>query len=264
MPYAKILLAGHSGSGKTFTAARADSPFVLLFEPQGELACHAGYQSGERAGLPLEVHHCSVDSNGLKSALDSLALLSAPRTIVVDSLSAVQQSIVRSIAQGKSGSDPAAKMRTLTLPEWDLATKWLLNWLDRVLSVAHDVLVIVHAQRPESLLGSQLVLEPSLEGKRVNDFLHQRFTAVGLLHPIFDRTTRSTERVVVFDPAVELDGRLFRAKPGPGLRSVETPNPHLWISNMRRSVTGHDPSGPVPKIKISPLPAPQKVIARLP
>ena len=264
MPYAKILLAGHSGSGKTFTAAGADSPFVLLFEPQGELACLAGYQAGEGTGLPLLVRNCAVDRHGLESALKGLAELAGRHTLVVDSLSAVQQAIVRSIAQGKSSPDPSGKIRTLTLPEWDLATRWLLNWLDRVLATDNDVIVLAHAQRPEPRFGTHLVLEPALEGQRVNDFLHQRFTAVGLLHPIFHRSTHSTERVVVFDPAVELDGRVFRAKPGPGLRPVETPNPHLWILNMRRAMNGEPPSGDVPAVKRnSPSVAP-KVFARLP
>ena len=263
MPYAKILLAGHSGSGKTFTAAGADSPFVLLFEPQGELACHAGFHAGEGGTAPL-IRRCSVDRDGLEEALDALSQVESSHTLIVDSLSAVQQAIVRTIAQGKSSSDPAGRMRSLTLPEWDLATRWLLNWLDRVLATDNDVIVLAHAQRPEPRFGTHLVLEPALEGQRVNDLLHQRFTAVGLLHPIFDRTTHSTERVVVFDPVVELDGRVFRAKPGPGLRPVETPNPHLWILNMRRAMNGEPPSGDVPAVKRSSPSVAPKVFARLP
>ena len=111
------------------------------------------------------------------------------------------------------------------------------------------MIVLAHARRPERKSGGKIVLEPRLEGQRINDFLHQRFTAVGMLHRIFDRATQTTERVVVFDPVAEVDGRICLGKPGPGLRPVEYPEPAWWFENMELAMTGQPSPHPVPDLR---------------
>ena len=99
MAYGKILLAGHSGAGKSWSAAKAQTPYVLCFEPQGEMSAKAA-----SLGAAL-VRRCSLDLNGLRSgleALDEIRGLPATTTLVVDSLSAVQQACMREIAKTKT------------------------------------------------------------------------------------------------------------------------------------------------------------------
>ncbi|MAG27412.1 hypothetical protein CMI47_17915 [Candidatus Pacearchaeota archaeon] len=265
MPYAKICIAGHSGSGKTFTAAKAPYPFFLLFEPQGELSAKAGSAAAGEEPTHVGVRRCSLDLEGLQSSLDFIHKLDNPSsenlpldprtTIVIDSLSAVQQACMREIAKSKASKRVNhGLIRALNQDDWDLANRWLLHWLDQVLAVDYNVIVLVHARRPERKSGGKIVLEPRLEGQRINDFLHQRFTAVGMLHRIFDRATQTTQRVVVFDPVAEVDGRICLGKPGPGLRPVEHAEPAWWIETMQLAMTGQPSPHPAPDLR-PPLPA---------
>jgi len=216
-PWAKLLVFGAPGHGKTYSSVLGADACIAL-EPQGlPSACSAN------ADLKLVVPQAgNAEWSAFWRGLP--AKLAGHNVVVVDSLTEIHCRNLAAVAAHRVGGravETAAKAQPhekiifenkldLTEQDYGRAHRWTARQIQILEALPAHVIAIAHSRVSHSSGG--LKVSPYIGAKKINDafHLHRHFSAVGLLHcdGAGVRSVRWTSsRVKVNGKDVQVDGK---------------------------------------------------------
>lgn len=225
--YYKVLVYGHSGAGKTWLAASAPNPIVLLTEQNG-------LQSARLSNPDARVAYTSSidDVRDLAQAARS-GSLSGVDTIVIDGLTEIQR-LFKDEMLAQRGTDE------FSIAMWGELTEKMRRLLRLLRDVPYHVVCTALAET--EMEGEIRHVFPAFQGKKLYDEVMQYFNLVGYAYKVAKGD--SVEHVVMFDGPSR-----FAAKNCHPVRGTRPGPVSVWISELRGA-------GDAPRAIPTPAPTP--------
>lgn len=263
----KTLLFGLSGSGKSYTAAKAGGPAgskegrvaVLLLEPNGLASIRAANPHAivvtaydpKRYG---KVYVWEVVEEFIRDAMSGVLTAAGVTTIVVDSLTELQR-VWRDRCLIDDGVEhKRLALHKMTQQQWGTWTERFRRVLRTFRDLPMNVIAVCLVQNETDDDGNITAIVPAFEGKKLPNEVAQFFSAVGFC---FKREAKSvigegdaarTETKIEHKVCFQSGGKLV-VKPFPGLAAVEEPDPKVWHAKYLASL-----AEPVVAVAADPAP----------
>lgn len=262
----KTLLFGPSGSGKSYTAAKAGGPpgsgdrvAVLLLEPNGLASIRAANPHAivvtaydpKRYG---KVYVWEVVEEFIRDAMSGVLAAAGITTIVVDSLTELQR-----VWRDRCLLDDGVEHKRLahhkmTQQQWGIWTERFRRVLRTFRDLPMNVIAICLVQNETDDDGNITAIVPAFEGKKLPNEVAQFFSAVGFCfkrevkNVIGEGDAARTETKIEHKVCFQSGGKLV-VKPFPGLAAVEEPDPKVWRAKYLASL-----AEPVVAVAADPAP----------
>lgn len=207
----KCLVYGDSGAGKSFLAASAPNPLILLTEANGQASIMHSNPSADIIHINNDIMLGQV----LKDICDNPKDWEKYDTIVIDSLTEMQRLIKDRITnQGK---------KQMRLQDWGILADNMRALIRRIRTIQKNVVCLC-------LLETQLEeetgirhLKPAFEGKKTGGEIAQFFNFVGFLYTS-QETVKENETKTVRSLMVEGPSRVMCKPTYPLTGSIKDPN----------------------------------------
>ena len=164
----KGLIYGQSGAGKSYLAATAPKPLILLTEMNGQMSISHSNPNADIIHIP-----------NIKMLVDVLQDIEINpkkwkkyKTIVIDSITEMQRLIKDSIV-GPSGD--------MQIQHWSKLTKNFRNLIRKIRNLDKNVICIGLLETEIDESTGQRFVRPAFEGKKTGPEIAQYFNFVGLL-----------------------------------------------------------------------------------
>lgn len=232
----KLLVYGFSGAGKTHLVSQCEDAVVLLFEPQGFNTVRRS-NPGAIMVQNADGEPYIRDMNDFRRIMHSLmtgelaeevkkATGQEVKTIVIDSLTELQQVIRADIERGrKPGS-------TFTMQDWGELGKRVRSVLAMLRDLKYNVVVTALVEDRESEETNTVRKIPLLEGG-ARRFVNQHFNAVGYAYrsivEVSDEFPEGVRNLVLFSG----DDEHFATKSYGALSGAVDPHVNLWFEAIR-------------------------------
>jgi hypothetical protein len=145
----KVLVYGKSGTGKTTFACTFPKPYVFDFD-NGMLS-----QRGKSVEYDTFTNYAAFVQK-----LDTLEKQGGYETLVVDSVTTMQEYMMRDILQLNKRLEP-------TLHEWGRLVDGLQQLLGRMTKIAKHIVFVAHEQMIQDELTSEVWILPLIVGKKL-------------------------------------------------------------------------------------------------
>jgi hypothetical protein len=204
-----IGLYGDSGAGKTWLAASAPNPVVLLTEQNGEQSLRLSNPGASY----VVVSTAEEVRDFLRMAQDGTLAAEGFESIVLDGLTEIQQLIRDEIAARKGGDE-------FTIADWGELTDKMRKLMRLLRTLAGRYHVVCTMLAEEEFAGEVKHVRPAFQGRKLANEVMQFFSAVGY---VFKRPakgeTSGVEHVAMFDGPARIKSKnchpLRGARPGP-------------------------------------------------
>lgn len=250
----KTLLFGLSGSGKSYTAAKAGGPAgskegrvaILLLEPNGLASIRAANPHAivvtaydpKRYG---KVYVWEVVEEFIRDAMSGVLAAAGASTIVVDSLTELQR-VWRDRCLIDDGVEPKRlALHKMTQQQWGTWTERFRRVLRTFRDLPLNVIAVCLVQNETDDDGNITAIVPAFEGKKLPNEVAQFFSAVGFCFKREAKITTGegdaarTETKIEHKVCFQSGGKLV-VKPFPGLGAVEEPDPKVWHAKYLASL----------------------------
>jgi hypothetical protein len=202
-------LYGDSGAGKTWLAASAPRPVVLLTEQNGEQSLRL---SNPEASYVVAKTFEDV-RDFLRLAQDGSLREQGFESLVIDGLTEVQQLIRDEISARKGGDE-------FTIADWGELTDKMRKLMRLLRTLASRYHVVCTMLSEEEFAGEVKHVRPAFQGKKLANEVMQFFSAVGY---VFKRPAKGedsgVEHVAMFDGPSRIKAKnchpLRGSRPGP-------------------------------------------------
>lgn len=215
--HAKILIWGNSGAGKSWLAASAPKPLVILTEANGGVSIG---HSNKDADV------CVIDNATDLRDIVKMAKsgqLKQYKTLIFDSLTECQKLFKDEIVGNRDN---------LKIQEWGLLANRMLKFIRAIRDLPFHIVCTALADKNTDDQGAIVNNLPQFEGKKTANEIMQYFSAVGYLFStneiVNDQPTHI--RKVMFEPTNK-----WFVKPCHPLTNIENPNMTKIIKSI---VTG--------------------------
>jgi hypothetical protein len=262
--HTKMLLFGPSGSGKSYTAAKAggtsESPegrvAILLLEPNGLASIRASNRHAvvvtaydpKRYG---KVYAWEVVEQFIRDAMDGTLAAAGVKTIVVDSLTELQR-VWRDRCLIDDGVEPKRlALHKMTQQQWGVWTERFRRVLRTFRDLPMNVIAIALVQNETDDDGNITAIVPAFEGKKLPNEVAQFYSAVGYCFKkevkltLGEGEAQRTETKIEHRVLFQTGGKLV-VKPFPGLAAVEAPDPKIWHAKYLAALAVSD-ADPAPE-----------------
>lgn len=256
----KTLLFGLSGSGKSYTAAKAGGPAgskegrvaILLLEPNGLASIRAANPHAivvtaydpKRYG---KVFVWEVVEEFIRDAMSGVLAAAGVTTIVVDSLTELQR-VWRDRCLIDDGVEPKRlALHKMTQQQWGTWTERFRRVLRTFRDLPMNVIAVCLVQNETDDDGNITAIVPAFEGKKLPNEVAQFFSAVGFCFKrepkivVGEGDAAKTETKIEHKVCFQSGGKLV-VKPFPGLAAVEEPDPKVWHAKYLASLTQPAPA----------------------
>ncbi len=211
-------LYGDSGAGKTWLAAYAPKPVVLLTEKNGEQSLRL---SNPDASYVVATSAEQV-RDFLRLAQDGTLAEQGFETLVLDGLTEIHQLIRDEISARKGGDE-------FTLADWGELTGKMRKLMRLLRTLASRYHVVCTMLSEEEFAGEVKHVRPAFQGKKLANEVMQFFSAVGY---VFKRPVKGeesgVEHVAMFDGPARI-----KAKNCHPLRGTVAGPIDSWIEDLR-------------------------------
>lgn len=244
--HTKILLFGLSGSGKSYTAAKAGGApgsaegrvAILLLEPNGLASIRASNRHAivvtaydpKRYG---KVYVWEVVEQFIRDAMDGTLAAVGVTTVVVDSLTELQR-VWRDRCLVEDGVEmKRVALHKMTQAQWGTWTERFRRVLRTFRDLPMNLVSIALVQNETDDDGNITAIVPAFEGKKLPNEVAQFYSAVGYCFKKEIKVTtgegdaQRTETKIEHRVLFQTGGKLV-VKPFPGLAAVEAPDPKIW------------------------------------
>ena len=215
--HAKILIWGNSGAGKSWLAASAPKPLVILTEANG--AVSIGHSNKDADVVVID--NASDLRDIVKMAKSGQ--LKQYKTLIFDSLTECQKLFKDEIVGNRD---------QLKIQEWGLLANRMLKFIRAIRDLPFHIVCTALADKNTDDQGAIVNNLPQFEGKKTANEIMQYFSAVGYLfatNEIIDEKPTHI-RKVMFEPTNK-----WFVKPCHPLTNLEDPNMSEIIKSI---VTG--------------------------
>ena len=164
------LIYGESGSGKSFLAASAPRPLILLTEPNGQTSI---MHSNPQADL-IHITDIRMLSNILKSLKEEPKTWAKYDTLVIDSLTEVQRMCKDELTnQGR---------KQMQLQDWGKLADYMRRIIRTLRQIEKHIVCLALLETTFEEGSGTRHLRPSFEGKKTSSEIAQFFNFVGFLY----------------------------------------------------------------------------------
>lgn len=220
----KILIYGNSGAGKTWMAASAPRPLVLLTEQNGE--------QSTRLSNP-DARYVVVSTIAEVREIVALAMhgeLGTPEdpveSLVIDGLTEVQRLFKDEMIANPTPGGPVLEM---SIPMWGELTEKMRRLLRTLRAL--DMHVVCTALAESEMEGEKRHIFPAFQGKKLYDEVMQYFNAVGFVEKVVD-PKGGIQNVANFDTVSRI-----AAKNCHPIRGVRPGPVSAWLHELRTAAT---------------------------
>ena len=211
-------LYGDSGAGKTWLAASAPKPVVLLTEQNGEQSLRLSNPGASY----VVVRNAEGVRDFLRMAQDGTLAQQGFETLVIDGLTEIQQLIRDEISLRKGGDE-------FSISDWGELTDKMRKLMRLLRSLASRYHVVCTMLADEEFAGEVKHVKPSFQGKKLANEVMQFFSAVGY---VYKRPAKGeengVEHVAMFDGPARI-----KAKNCHPIRGVRAGPITEWIDVLR-------------------------------
>jgi hypothetical protein len=177
----KALIYGDSGAGKSFLAATAPKPLILLTELNGQVSIS---HSNPKADI-IHITSANMLAQVLRDIEDNPEAYADYETIVIDSLTETQRLIKDRIMSRKSSG------QGFQIQDWGKMAEDMRAMVRRIRSLnKHVVCICLMESETEESTGIRHI-RPAFEGRKTGAEIAQYFNFVGFLYP--QEVTETTE-----------------------------------------------------------------------
>lgn len=244
--HTKILLFGLSGSGKSYSAAKAGGPAgskegrvaILLLEPNGLPSIRAANPHAivvtaydpKRYG---KVYVWEVVEEFIRDAMSGVLTAAGVGTIVVDSLTELQRVWRDRCLIDDGVEQKRLALHKMTQQQWGTWTERFRRVLRTFRDLPMNVIAVCLVQNETDDDGNITAIVPAFEGKKLPNEVAQFFSAVGFCFKrevkfvVGEGDAARTETKIEHKVCFQSGGKLV-VKPFPGLAAVEEPDPKVW------------------------------------
>lgn len=220
----KILLYGNSGSGKTWLAASAPNPIVLLTERNGEQSVRI---SNPRARYRIVSHIQDVRDILAAARNGDLGTPDDPvDTIVCDGLTEIQRLMKDEMLQLKGDG------AEMSIAMWGELTEKMRKLLRLLRDLPYHVINTALAE--SEMEGEVRYVFPAFQGKKLWDEVMQYHNAVAYVYKrqaVGEKRTAEIEHVAVFDAPSKI-----AAKGNHPLGGTRTGPVSAWIDELKKAI----------------------------
>ena len=220
----KCLVYGDSGAGKSFLAASAPKPLILLTEANGQASIMHSNPSADIIHITSDAMLGAV----LKDICENPNNWSKYDTIVIDSLTEMQRLIKDRITnQGK---------KQMRLQDWGILADNMRALIRRIRQLEKNVvcLCLLEAQLEEET--GVRHLKPAFEGKKTSGEIAQFFNFVGFLYTSLEQV-KENETKTVRSLMVEGPSRVMCKPTYPLTGSIKEPNLSTLFNLIKQPTT---------------------------
>ena len=215
----KGLIYGQSGAGKSYLAATAPKPLVLLTEMNGQMSIS---HSNPEADI-IHIQNIKMLVSVLQDIENNPKNWKKYKTIVIDSITEMQRLIKDSIV-GKG---------VMEIQHWSKLTSNFRNLIRKIRNLEQNVICIglVESEMEEST--GQRHVRPAFEGKKTGPEIAQYFNFVGLL---FTKQQLVDDKMITVRNLM-LDGpdRIMCKTIAPLTGTIENPNIKSLFEEIQKS-----------------------------
>jgi hypothetical protein len=226
----KGLVYGQSGAGKSWLAATAPSPFIMLTEENGRQSIR---QSNPKARV-VRANDIGAVREFLRAAAEDRLRALGCQTIVIDSLTEVQRLMKDEILAKKPTGEGMA------LQDWGELTERMRRFMRMLRDVPYNVVATALEATSEEDGGPRNVF-PSFEGKKLHNEVAQYFNFVGY---VFKKEKAGADGQRAVEHAVMLEGpSRFLVKPCSPLTGVLQGPMGPWFDRLTAGGSVDAPKG---------------------
>jgi phage nucleotide-binding protein len=208
--YIKALVYGESGAGKSFLAATAPKPLILLTEINGQASI---MHSNPDADI-LHITSSDMLAEVLKDIDENPNDYKQYQTIVIDSITEMQRLIKDKLTS--NGRSP------MSLPLWGKLANNMRALIRRIRGMKKNVVCIALLEAHIEEESGQRHLKPAFEGKKTSGEIAQFFNWVGFLYPTME--TVNKEQITIRNLMVEGPSRVMCKPTFPLTGTIKNPN----------------------------------------
>ena len=208
--YIKALVYGESGAGKSFLAATAPKPLILLTEINGQASI---MHSNPDADI-LHITSSDMLAEVLKDIDENPNDYKQYQTIVIDSITEMQRLIKDKLTS--NGRSP------MSLPLWGKLANNMRALIRRIRGMKKNVVCIALLEAHIEEESGQRHLKPAFEGKKTSGEIAQFFNWVGFLYPTME--TVNKEQITIRNLMVEGPSRVMCKPTFPLTGTIQNPN----------------------------------------
>ena len=220
--YNKALIYGESGAGKSFLAATAPKPLILLTEINGQASI---MHSNPDADI-LHITSSDMLAEVLKDIDENPNDYKQYETIVIDSITEMQRLIKDKLtANGRS---------PMSLPLWGKLANNMRALIRRIRGMKKNVVCIALLETSVDEENGQRHHKPAFEGKKTSGEIAQFFNWVGFLYPTIEEYNK--KQMTVRNLMVEGPQRVMCKPTYPLTGTIKNPNiQHIFQQILRPS-----------------------------
>jgi hypothetical protein len=197
----KGLLWGQSGAGKSWLAASAPNPFILLTEANGRQSIRL---SNGKARI-VQANDINAVREFLKAAAEDKLRALGCETIVIDSLTEVQR-LMKDEILAKRGAEG------MQLQDWGELTERMRRFMRMLRDVPYHVICVALENSEADESSGSRSLFPAFEGKKLHNEIAQYFNFVGYVYKRDKTDEKTGERQVTHGVMLEGPSR-YLVKP---------------------------------------------------
>jgi phage nucleotide-binding protein len=214
----KCLIYGDSGAGKSFLAASAPKPLILLTEPNGQASI---MHSNPSADL-IHISNTRELGDILKSLSENPKQWEKYDSLIIDSLTEVQRLCKDDLTN--KGRSP------MKLQDWGKLADFMRRFMRALRQIPkHIVCLALLETQLEEGTGTRF-LRPAFEGKKTSGEIAQFFNFVGFLYANQNKEEKRTYRYLM----LEGNSQILCKPTFPLTGTVKEPN----ISSLFKQITG--------------------------
>jgi len=187
--FIQCLIYGDSGVGKSFLAATAPKPLILLTEPNGQASI---MHSNEKADL-IHIGSAAMLGQVIKSIKEDPKRWSKYDTIVIDSLTEVQR-----LYRDHLTNEGTQMMK---LQDWGKLAEYMRRFIRALRSLPKNIVAIALLEKNVEEDSQITEYKPAFDGKKTSGEIAQYFNFVGFLYSgqVKEKTKTNTYRYLMLE-----------------------------------------------------------------